>query len=58
MKHQQALLDGAMRKFQNAKMFAAWNQWRTWAAEMRRQRFVMAGAARRMLLRQLSMAWE
>ena len=38
--------------------FAGWNQWRTWAAEMRRQQCMMAGAVRRMLNRKLSMAFE
>ena len=33
MKRQQELLEYAVRKFQNAKMFAAWNTWRSWAEE-------------------------
>merc|ERR1719321_483280 len=47
-----------MRKFINQKMYAAWNQWRSWAAEMRRQQKMMGGAVRRMIYRKLSMAWE
>merc|ERR1712100_959695 len=51
-------LERALRKFINQKMFAAWNAWRSWAAEMRRQQKMMGGAVRRMIYRKISMAWE
>ena len=34
---QQRLLEQAMRRFVHRQMYAAWNQWRSWAEEMRRQ---------------------
>ena len=52
------MLEKALRRFLHAKMFAAWNMWRSWAEEMRRQEYVMRGALRRMQNRLLSMAFE
>merc|ERR550514_2086948 len=46
--------DKALRRFLHAKMFAAWNMWRSWAEEMRRQAYVLKGALERMLHRLLS----
>jgi len=37
-------------------MYAAWNTWRDWAEEMRRQQYALAGALRRMINRKLSQA--
>ena len=42
----------------NLGMFAAWNQWQTWGAEMRRQQYAMAGAVRHKPMRQLPMAFK
>ena len=54
---EQLLLGEAMRCFLHSKSFIVWNQWRSWAAEMRRKQFALRGALVRMRNRLLSMAF-
>ena len=58
MKAEKEAMLKVLKKLMNSKMFTAWEQWRTWAAEMRRLQKMMGGAVRRMILRKLSQAWE
>ena len=61
MKAEKEALERALKRFTHQKMYAAWHTWRDWAAEMRRQRYIMHGAVERMLLAQLNRAfnkWE
>ena len=47
-----------MQLLQQACISQAWEKWQYEAAEAKRQQYMMAGAARRMLHRKLSMAFE
>ncbi len=58
MRAQREALDKAMRRFIDQKMYAAWNQWRSWGAQVHRQQKMTGGAVRRMIYRKLPMAWK